>query len=175
MIAKTCTRCRAEKPVSDFAKDVSRKDSLHPYCRQCKRDDYQAYSKRDGMKERKKAYGERWRAANKGTEKFAAMLRKSQKSYRRALRARVLLAYGGERPACACCGESIVEFLAIDHIHGGGNAHRRSIGSNCGASIYKWLERNGFPDGFQILCHNCNFAKSKHGGCPHLRMRAEVA
>jgi hypothetical protein len=28
------------------------------------------------------------------------------------------------------------------------------------------VENNGMPDDFQVLCHNCNYAKS-HGGCPH--------
>ena len=175
VIVKRCTRCKENKASSGFAKDVSRPDGLHPYCRQCKQKDYRAYSKRDGVKEHKKAYAEKWRDENKGTARYVATQKRSSKNYRMALRARVLRAYGGERPSCACCGESTVEFLAIDHVHGGGNAHRRSIGSSCGASIYKWLERNDFPSGFQLLCHNCNFAKSKHGQCPHLRMRAEVA
>jgi hypothetical protein len=34
--------------------------------------------------------------------------------------------------------------------------------------FYRWLITNNFPDDFQILCHNCNYAKS-HGGCPHKR------
>ena len=36
--------------------------------------------------------------------------------------------------------------------------------------MYRWLEKNGFPSGFQTLCHNCNWAKSR-GGCPHQRKR----
>lgn len=36
----------------------------------------------------------------------------------------VIHAYGG---ACACCGESREPFLAIDHIAGGGNKHRKEI------------------------------------------------
>jgi hypothetical protein len=30
--------------------------------------------------------------------------------------------------------------------------------------------QNNFPEGFQILCHNCNFAKGfprNNGKCPH--------
>lgn len=56
----------------------------------------------------------------------------------------------------------------IDHVNGGGNAHRRSIGGTtaCTVRFYRWLEVNNYPEGFQVLCHNCNFAKS-HGGCPH--------
>jgi hypothetical protein len=28
-------------------------------------------------------------------------------------------------------------------------------------------EYNEFPDGFQVLCHNCNLAKGYYGECPH--------
>lgn len=79
-----------------------------------------------------------------------------------------LEAYGGR---CGCCGEAEPAFLAIDHVDGGGNAHRRSLSStgriSGGARIYGWLRRLGFPAGFAVLCHNCNFAKSHNpGGCP---------
>ena len=64
-------------------------------------------------------------------------------------------------------------FLAVDHMDESGAEHRRSItgrrrsegGGGC-PSIALWLKREGFPPGFQILCHNCNWAKSR-GGCPH--------
>lgn len=38
-------------------------------------------------------------------------------------------------------------------------------------SLLKWIKKNNFPHTFQILCHNCNFAKghSKDNKCPHER------
>ena len=72
--------------------------------------------------------------------------------------------YSGNPPKCACCGESTVQFLAIDHIDGGGLAHRKQIKT---MTIFHWLIKNNFPDGFQVLCHNCNMAKSCYGRCPH--------
>lgn len=30
-----------------------------------------------------------------------------------------------------------------------------------------WLRRNNYPNGFQVLCHNCNMAKGFYGKCPH--------
>ena len=80
------------------------------------------------------------------------------------LRAEVLAHYGGSK--CVCCGETIQEFLAIDHINGGGNAHRKQIGRG---NTYKWLKNNNFPPGFQVMCHNCNMAKAFYGECPHQR------
>jgi hypothetical protein len=34
-------------------------------------------------------------------------------------------------------------------------------------ALYRWLVKNNFPKEFQILCHNCNFAKFRLGTCPH--------
>jgi hypothetical protein len=84
----------------------------------------------------------------------------SQNARYKARRA-VLDHYGQQ---CACCGESQEEFLVVDHVDGGGTAHRREIPSS---RIYFWLKNNGFPPGFQILCHNCNYAKFRYGRCPH--------
>ena len=56
---------------------------------------------------------------------------------------------------CACCGETNKRLLTIDHIHGDGKQHRQKIGKN----IYRWIIQNNFPEGFQILCMNCNFIK----------------
>ena len=41
--------------------------------------------------------------------------------------------------------------------------------SGAGASFYRWLKQNRFPPGLQVLCHNCNLAKSAYGSCPHTR------
>jgi hypothetical protein len=89
---------------------------------------------------------------------------------RRNRKQRILKHYGDR---CACCGLEQYEFLCIDHIEGGGNEHRRSLQmskTRCGSSstgFYKWLEKNNYPEGFQVLCHNCNMAKSIYGICPH--------
>lgn len=69
-------------------------------------------------------------------------------------------------PSCRCCRETEPVFLTIDHVNGGGNKHRREIGQG-GTALHRWLKRNGFPDGFQILCWNCNFAKHVRSRCPH--------
>ena len=69
-------------------------------------------------------------------------------------------------PCCACCGENLShKFLAIDHIRGRKSMkHKRGFG---GDKIYRWCIRNNFPEGLQILCHNCNTAKGEKGICPH--------
>ena len=94
--------------------------------------------------------------------------RETQKQWHQNRKLQVILAYGGK---CACCGETEIEFLAVDHINNDGAAHRKKIGHASGSNIHRWLIRNNFPEGFQVLCHNCNF--SKHFGkgvCVHQRV-----
>lgn len=74
----------------------------------------------------------------------------------------VLEHYGQSQ--CACCGESRLEFLSIDHVYGGGRKHRESLGIG---NMCAWLKKQNFPEGFQVLCMNCNFAKGRFGRGPH--------
>lgn len=69
--------------------------------------------------------------------------------------------------SCRCCGCDTPEFLGIDHVHGGGTKHRKSLGGKSGTTFYRWLIKQGLPDGYQTLCHNCNMAKGFYGRCPH--------
>lgn len=64
---------------------------------------------------------------------------------------------------CVCCGELEIAFLCIDHIDD--NAGDR-MGTKGGYAFYLKLRNLGYPEGFQVLCANCNLAKSM-GGCPH--------
>jgi hypothetical protein len=75
------------------------------------------------------------------------------------VRDRVLDHYGR---ACACCGAT--EDLSIDHVNGGGRAHRIELFGykRAGTGFYRWLIVQGFPDGYQVLCVSCN--SSKQGG-----------
>lgn len=106
-------------------------------------------------------YLREWRRRN--PEKSAAIGRRHDAK----VRAELFAAYGGR---CACCGETTPEFLTVDHIGGGGAEHRRSLS----VTVYTDLRRRGYPDGFRLLCMNCNFAEGKRGGCPHRLAREAV-
>lgn len=87
------------------------------------------------------------------------------KAYRLGLRMLVLSTYGGK---CACCGERNHEFLALDHINGGGTKERKSYCNNTSSSMYRRVRDAGFPkDKYRLLCHNCNCAMGWYGKCPH--------
>src|SRR5258708_700043 len=108
-------------------------------------------------KEKHAAHSKKYRDAN--PMRVKAWVDKSKRGIRMA----AYQHYSGEVPFCACCGETTWEFLCIDHIEGNGRKHRMTIGGD----IAPWLKKNGYPSGFQVLCHNCNMAKGMYGECPH--------
>jgi len=61
--------------------------------------------------------------------------------------------YGG--CVCQLCGVEDIEVLVLDHISGGGTKQRRGFGD--GHAIYRWVYNNHYPDGFRVLCRNCNW------------------
>lgn len=69
-------------------------------------------------------------------------------------RVEVLRHYSDGAMRCALCAESDLAVLTVDHVDGGGNAHRRSLASP--SRLYSWLRRSGFPRGFRVLCQNHN-------------------
>jgi len=109
-----------------------------------------------------KEYMKQYRIRNKEE------LNTKQKARHKAIRLEVLQYYSGkEIPDCLCCGEQMFEFLHIDHINGGGLKHRRQV---CGSEgLFYWLKKNHWPEGFRVLCANCNLGRQYAGGkyCPH--------
>ena len=112
-----------------------------------------------GINEKKKEYEKKYREKNK--EKIMS----NNKSYSRKLRDKYKeLVFNHYGRKCECCGEEHIDFLTIDHINGNGEKHRKEINRR----INDWLVKNNFPDGFQVLCFNCNWGKHiNHGICPH--------
>jgi hypothetical protein len=66
--------------------------------------------------------------------------------------------YGGV--FCRCCGRCGHHYLDLDHINDNGNEHVGRTGRRLnGIHLYRWLRRQGYPPGFQVLCACCNKAK----------------
>jgi len=82
-------------------------------------------------------------------------LREKANRFNHQLKLEVLTHYGGEPPCCQICGFEDIRALSIDHIEGDGREHRKKIGSGLRA----WLKRNHYPEGYQVLCMNCQFIK----------------
>lgn len=118
--------------------------------------------------EEDRAYARQYRARNR--EKINAWKRAyysrnrekmqvSKHQWTQHLRLEVLAHYAGRQLVCAHCGETDSRVLCLDHINGGGNQHRRELGKRSD-SYWAWLKRNNYPNGFQVLCWNCNARKA---------------
>lgn len=131
-------------------------------CKTCRAAYHRARRADPAKGDRIKARQREWYYANLDRER--ALRRK----YGAELKQAAIEAYGGK---CACCAEHRIEFLAIDHINGGGKKHRQQA-SGVGRAFYSWLRRQGYPQGeLRVLCHNCNQSHGLYGYCPHDRER----
>ena len=59
-------------------------------------------------------------------------------------------------PCCVRCGNVDIRVLTIDHTNGLGTRERKTVRR---ANLYNYLRKNGYPDGYQTLCMNCQFIK----------------
>lgn len=135
-----CNSCRNERPVASYARRKDR--SVTRVCKDC------------------------INAQTKGRyHKRLISKRAWAKENSRKVREAAISHYG---TVCACCGESDIGFLTIDHINDDDAEHRRLNGR---MPIQHILKRDNYPEGFQILCYNCNlgrqFNTTNKGICPH--------
>lgn len=163
---KRCSKCEKEKDISEFHANINNgsKDGLHSWCKSCFRKDANKryFLRRKNSEEirRIRKYANDWRSKN-----LERSNRNAKRSYQKT-RLETLTHYGGNPPKCSCCGEKRLEFLSFDHINGNGSKHRRKEKY---VNLMKWLRVNNYPNGYQVLCHNCNFAKGHYGCCPHTK------
>jgi hypothetical protein len=156
--------------------------------KQHRKESYNKWNKKnyDINKEKRKLYNARpeiikYRKEYDIAHKIEQLQR--QKNYKNRLRMNALVHYSksisnSHIPICACCGEnSIIDFLCIDHIKGKKQMDFEYELIELGYSsewnttkLMIWLRDNKYPMGFQVLCHNCNFAKGmvkNNCKCPH--------
>ncbi len=75
-------------------------------------------------------------------------------------RAKFLQMYGVK---CACCGETMEEFLTIEHKLGQTGVRKKESAS----AAYRKAVQDYRPDLYEVLCMNCNHSKGVRGYCPH--------
>jgi hypothetical protein len=158
---RRCSWCGESKPLDAFNQGGKKPE---PRCKACRSAEWHGNAKHNKARLRE-AYQRR-----KENHNLLEKMRVANREQVRKLRAETVAAYGSR---CACCGETTFEFLAIDHINGGGSYQRNQL-KRRGVNFYRWLKKQGFPtDNYQLLCHNCNMAKGFYGVCPHQRERGE--
>lgn len=65
---------------------------------------------------------------------------------------------------CMRCGYSDIRALTLDHMGNNGLEHKKTINAKhprqvTGTLVYRDLKKKGWPEGYQILCYNCNWIK----------------
>ncbi len=145
-----CYDCGKASPLAGEGRCPACKERYTTSCRQ----------RTSETKEKTRQTNAVWREQNRD------MVRQNAKRSREKVRRETLHHYGG---VCACCGESTLAFLTLDHVDGNGNIHRRALfGENISGHVfYRKMQQLGYPDGLQVLCWNCNMAKAHYGICPH--------
>jgi len=69
-------------------------------------------------------------------------------------------------PICACCKYDDIRFLTLDHIEGRKHLPKKEQKLKT-LNLWRHIKKIGLPKGYQILCFNCNIAKSTSLYCPH--------
>ena len=163
---------KAKKKLNRLKPENIAKDKAH---RQT--DAYKAMEKERTASPKNKATRKKRRQTPQGRAEA-----KARSIVEASIRLKVLLAYSkrhsnSDIPCCRCCGiNSHIDFLAIDHVLGKKQMDSIPELLKIGYSselkykkLINWIIEHDFPEGFQILCQNCNFAKGmkkNNNECP---------
>lgn len=157
---KTCTDCGEFKLLTEFYRTGYRRKRLNGQkgyttkCKECTK-----------QKNRIRYYGPMYVENKEKTNAYG-------KVRRERIKAIVFAKYSGaDGIRCACCGETELVFLTLDHTNNDGAEFRKNqFGRRtaAGFTTYSWLLKHGCPSGFQVLCANCQHGKRMNNGvCPH--------
>lgn len=166
---KACKACGEHLSLDCFELLNAKQGWTRGVCKSCIRERKREWDERS--KEKLVEYHRSYYAANrekiigrvkKWVDDNPVLRRKNALSYYYRLQDAAIHAYGGYQ--CNWCGIEEPLVLCIDHIANNGSEHRKELGTTGGAKLYKWLQANDYPDGFQVLCMNCNHAKYRNKG-----------
>lgn len=157
-----CSGHEQHLSISEFSPGIAKLAFVERghFCKGCRK------TINSGGYKRKKAVGVcvRCKGERRTENSLCSRCRTEASEYDRALRLEILEAYG-KKCQCPCrCSTMEPEFLALDHIFGGGGAERKKRSCH---QLYRYLKKLGFPkDQHRLLCHNCNQARGIYGYCP---------
>ncbi len=153
---KKCKKCDEIKIMDDFPVCDNSYDGRRNTCRDCR------------SAQKKVLYYKNHEHSLKLSAISRAKKPTKSREYRARLKLEVMTYYSKGTPKCKRCGYEDLRALCIDHIDGNGAEHRRTLTGNDlskkprdggGNATYRFIKRNDYPDGFQVLCFNCNQIK----------------
>lgn len=148
-----CSSCKEWKPATTeyFHTDNTAPRGYTYACKECRNKKY-LYS--DDAKKKRAEIARKWRATSS-----------KAKNAKKRRRIEAITILGGK---CECCGESRMEFLAIDHINELRGRQKKRSSMDAGDGVSLQVKRMENPKSvFRVLCHNCNSALGFYGFCPH--------
>ncbi len=145
--SQICRICKVRKSIYEFYR---RKDSSKPRaeCKVCHR----RLKRKCYIKDRSKILTQKGSPANKSRRNIRDRKRGEEN------KRKVIRHYSNGTMRCRC-GYSDIRALCIDHINNDGKEERRQLGVS-GRDFYRYLIKNKYPKGYQVLCFNCNQIKS---------------
>jgi hypothetical protein len=167
---KKCCNCGLYLPLDCFNSNKSKPDKLGTECKVCSKIFSKKYREKnkDEIKVKKHIYYENNKDATiKRVNSYIENNREQYRIYGKISRIRIKKEVfshycGSDNICCKFCGETELCVLSIDHIDGNGAEHRRKLGKSRnygGSRFYFWIKKNNFPEGFQVLCMNCQYKK----------------
>jgi hypothetical protein len=118
--------------------------------------EYQLKNKDAIIKYRKKRYHEVIKKNPELMQKHRESVRRCKERYRQ----KCIEYYSKGKNCCELCGISDIDVLTIDHKNGGGRQERKKLSNH----VEKYLVKNNFPEGYRILCMNCNMKEARQKG-----------
>ncbi len=163
-----CIKC-GETKESEFLPNHTR---LHDYrCKSCisrmsreyhekHRDKHLQYLHKYYLEhqEKKKEYNQRNWGKYQSDPEYRERRKKAANESHARIKLNVLSHYSNGKLQCAICGFNDIRALCLDHINNCGMKKRFLTGSG-GRKLAFFLSKNNFPEGFQVLCANCNSIK----------------
>lgn len=152
---KICKNCNIDKPLTQFNLRRYNKDGHASYCRECDKD-----TKKLKFHNKKELTEEEY-------IKWRLKINDKCRVEKQHLKHEVFSHYC-ENGIVKCANPYHVhteeftdlDILTIDHINSDGYKEVDKYGNRTGGvTFYRKLKRLNYPDGFQILCANCQFKK----------------
>lgn len=84
------------------------------------------------------------------------------KNRNKRAKSEALTYYGNGICACVICGENRLGCLSLDHINDNRTEETARLGKPKywgGPTLYIWLRKRNYPEGYQTLCMNCQWLK----------------
>jgi hypothetical protein len=107
-------------------------------------------------KDKIKEYNKNWRLKNPERNNELGRIERDR------LKLDVLNNYSNGDIKCTHCRFNDIRALQLDHIYNNGAEERREqFGDRtcAGTNFYRWIRKQNYPEGYQVLCANCNIIK----------------